>query len=457
MPIYSYQTLGQATAQLGERLYDTGSVFWTDAEKELYIVESLRNWNALANFWRGDFTFQSVASQRWYDLSTQANSLRPMTVTDQDLLTIMEYHLLEPQTSTYPLVWTGSKQFSIDDLLGAIGRRRDEALSVTGCTVTRSTIGAPAGNPASVVTLPDTTLELRRVAWLPVTSPAGYRNTPLFREDSWAQQDFSPGFSTYAPGQPGTYSQSSQPPISFLTDRAPAVAGDYEILSLLAGSALSVVAATILTLPDDWCWIIKWGALADLFSRESNAKDPLRAKYCELRYREGLGLLAGAPAPLTMRLNNNPLQIDAVQSADYYRPGWEAETAGQPDTAYTSGLNLVALAAVPDAGPYSLTASVVQNAPIPADPTKLIQMSRDDYDVMLDYAQHLAMVKCGGQEFVDSLPLYDRFLKAAAVYNSKLSEQGSFQKAMYDVSQLDPMFNNRYSPEADPARAMAQS
>ena len=452
---YTYISLAQARAQLAARLYDTSAnLFWSDDEKNQYIIESLRLWNALASFWRSEFTFQTQAGVTWYDLTDTINlpnTLRPFTVTDNALIQLIEYHLLEPITSAYPLAWAGSLQFSLTDILNAIQRRRDEVLSASGCTIVQRTIAAVPGRTF----LPDTFIDIRRIAWLPVVNPTGFTNSPLWPDDQWALQAYERDYTVQTPGTPSTYRQSTEPPLAFDTDVPPALPGQYDILTVDAGAALSTAAATLLRVPDDFAWVIKWGALADLLGRESNAKDPTRAMYCEMRYRQGLALLLNSPAVLYARLNNVPLDIDSLQNADNYRPGWQAETAAQSDLMMIAGLNLIGLAATPNAI-YSGTLMVVQNAPVPANDASQIQVGRDELEAILDHSQHLAAFKMGGAEFLSTLPLLDRFHKQAALYNSKLFELGEFAHPTYEFSQLQQETNPTFTNGVD-STAQTQS
>lgn len=434
MPTYTYATLTQAIQELANRLYDPTMQFYSSAELQSYITESLRSWNSHANFWRAEFTFPSRTGIVWYDFTDTTNlpnTLRPLTVTDQDIYSLIEYHLLEPQTPTYPLTWLGSKQFTLDDMMQAVQRRRDEILSITGCTLAIHTVAANPGR----TTLGDKVLDIRRVAWLPVTNPAGFVATPLLPGDNLGEGYFAPGYTASPGGTPGVYMQSAQPPLSFDVDTPPGVNGQYECLTVDAGTDLTAASSTVMNIPDDFSWIIKWGSLADLLSRDSEAQDIPRARYCELRYRQGISLLLESAALLQMRLNNITLQVEAAIDADRYNPGWQAAAQGTPSVALVAGLNLVGLASTPDAGPYSLTASVVENAPVPVVPGDFIQLGRDDYDVMLDEAQHIASFKMGGAEFTETFPLHERFLKQAAIYNQKLAALGQFQKEMYRMSQ----------------------
>jgi hypothetical protein len=432
---YSFVNLSTARQQLSNRLYDSSQVFWPASELTAIIQEALRTWNAITSMWRGEFTFALQNAKTFYDLTVVSNTLRPLTVTDTSLVTAIEAHLLEPQTAVYPLTWSGSVQYSLDDILNAIQRRRDEVLSITGCSITRRTIAMTPGR----IALPDTVLDVRRLAYLPASGSPYV----IWRDDVWGLQSYESAWPQSAPGQANVFSVSTEPPLTFDVDVTPNVNGQYELLTVESGGNLSTAQASTFTIPDDWMWVVKWGALADLFGRESNANDALRMQYCESRYRQAVQWMMDAPALLAARLNNVPLQVDAVREADNYRTNWQAETPTQPTICLTAGLNLVGFAAPPDAGAYTITATVVENAPIPVADGDNIQMGRDDYAAMLDYCVHVAMLKCGGAEFADTMPLYDRFLKQAKLYNSKLDVQGGYTSRIFETSAREEKLNPR--------------
>jgi hypothetical protein len=465
---FSFATFSFVKSELARRLYDPSEVFWNDAELGLLIQEALRTWNAFTSYWRGDFLFNSQQGVAWYDLTDATNlpnTLRPLTLHDTDLYTQLQYHLLEP-IAWNP--WTGaSTQFTADDLLNAIQRRRDEILSITGCTITRRLIPAVAGR----IALPDTVLDVRRMAYLPQAligipygvgpygmGPYGFSiyggvsASTVWPDDTWAEQSYNRNYTIAPAGTPQTYLMSTQPPISFDTDRPPGGAGNYELLTVEAGPTLSVTTPTTLAVPDDWTHVIKWGALADLLSRESLSRDPTRATYCEQRYRMGLKMLLDAPALLAMRIGNVPLQIDSVHSADLYNTGWQATAQNKPSVALHAGLNMLALAPIPGIV-HSMTATVVENAPVPVAGTDLVQCGRDELDAVLDYAQHIASWKQGGSEFLSTVPLFRRFMKQAMVYNSKLAELGEYTTAILELSQREAHMN----PVATPALSGATS
>lgn len=430
-------TLSIADSALAARLYDPTGQFWTQAERLYYIQEAMREWNALTGFWHGDFLLTPANGTQWYDITNTATApltLRALTLNTTYLNTIIQYHLLEPPVGLG--AWTGSAQLAPSDIQTAIARRRDEILGITGCNLTRSLINASPGRTA----LANTTLGVRRVAFIP--APGFGSPTTLWQDDSWAWQAYENNYATLPAGIPFTYALSTQPVFSFDVDRLLNVAGQYELLTMQSGADPS------LAIPDDWTWVLKWGALADLLGRESNAKDAVRAAYCEKRYRDGLALLALAPAVLGVRSDNIPLQIDSVRGADQYQASWEAAAAGPPKSVLAASMNLLALSPTPDAGPYSLMFTVIQNAPVPSAPSDCITLTQDAYEVMLDEAQHIAMFKSGGAEFAATLPLHKRFLDLASFYSSKLAEMGEFSKALYHQSQQEQAMNPFYDADS---------
>lgn len=432
---YSYITLGQSKRALAQRLCDDQMQFFDGPELGAYIREALQTFNAMANFYRQEFTFNSAPNVTWYDLTDSVampNTLRPLTTTDKDLLQMMEYHLLEPQSSVYPMVWAGSRQFSIADLLSAIQQLRDQVLSESTCTISQALAAAIPGRTF----LPDTMLNLRRVAWTPV-SGFGFSVNILVPSDLWAQQSFESGFPQSAPGYPSTYRLSTEPPLAFDVDVQPAVPGNYDLLTVNAGSNLSTTQSTVLAIPNDWCHVVKWGALAQLFGRDSVASDPFRAKYCQMRYREGISAMRSAPALLAARINDEVTIPIPITAGDSYDADWQGQSPGTPTAIYYAGLNMIALARQPASNGFSMTASVVRNMVLPSLDADFIQVGRDDLAAVLDEAQHIAMLKCGGAEFAETFPLHVNFLRRCAIHNSKLSALSLYLEFLDGRAQSD--------------------
>ncbi len=88
---------------------------------------------------------------------------------------------------------------------------------------------------------------------------------------------------------------------------------------------------------------------------------------------------------------------------------------------------------------------------MPSVPGDCLLLTQDVFDVIIDYAQHLAAFKMGGAEFMATMPLLERFMRLAALYASKLAAQGEFAKTLYGMAHLEGDVNPRYDDEAEVA------
>jgi hypothetical protein len=421
MPQFSYVTFVAARGLLAARLADSGNVFWTDVENGIYIREALRTWNALTEQWNADFAFSADNSAIWYDLSTLAGSPRLRTVTDTELYTIMEYHLLEPPTGG---TWTGTSQFNITDLSGALQRRRDEMIQVSGCNVKQ--LPPLASIPNVVRTeFPDTVLEPRRNRFVPDSGAA----TTLSREDTLAFDAFEPDH-LQTSQTPSAWSVITGPPLAMEVDTAPNVPGTYDVLYLESGPTFAPPADTLVGVPDDWAWLAKWGALSDLLGRDSEATDRQRADYCLRRYQDGLKIMVASNWLVDARLNNVPVDTPSVREMDGWSPEWEDDASAWPGVVQ-AGMDFCAPCPVPTTGTLGVGLTLVGNAPVPVGDGDFVQVSRDALDVILDYAQVLASFKMGGAEFTQTQDLEKNFFSFAMQTNKRLSKLGLFADTIH--------------------------
>lgn len=416
--------------------------FWTDAELGLMLAEALRVWNALTAQWASTFDIGSflTPNQVWFPLSA-INSAYPRyrTITDTNLYTEMGYHLLE-NTASF------STQFSQNDFTGALQRRRDEILQASAAnlseTIVVGGIGVSGGN------LPDSTLSPIRSLYAP-TNPA-ISPAVLHREDDLAFQYFTPGWQTGTQTVPGCYAVISSEPLNFETDFAPQTAGNYHFVTSNAGLTFNPPAATLVGLPDDWCWAAKWGAISDLLSREPEATDTARAQYAMARFRDGLTAMRILPWLLWAKIDGTPVDTPGVVEMDQYSYGWDFSAYGTTPAAtrqalVVGGVDFVGTCPVFTAGGHSVVLNVVGNAPIPTLDADFVQVSRDAFDVILDYAQNIAAFKLGGDEFQATLPLLKNFAQAVTQTNNRLANLGLFRDVLLTEGQRQELAAPRYT------------
>ena len=160
--------------------------------------------------------------------------------------------------------------------------------------------------------------------------------------------------------------------------------------------------------PDDFAWVVMWGALADLLGENGPAADPLRAQYADQRWQDGIAMAKGATTIIQAQVNNVQLQTVSLFESDGLDPNWQ-NNSGSPVNVLMAGLNLVAVSPVPD-GVYSMTLDIVQNAPVPLVSGTQVLVGRDVADALLDYAQHVQRVQT---EVARSSPIRSQFTSAS--------------------------------------------
>jgi hypothetical protein len=422
MPNFSWLTWLQARQALAARLADASNVFWTDSENGLYLAEALRTWSALTEQWNADFAFTANLAGQWYDLSQIANSPRIRTLNDTYLFTVMEYQLLEPPSGS---VWTGTSQFNIADFAGALQRRRDEMIQASGCNLHQLPFQRATVNVRRTI-FNDSTLEPRRARFLPDSGNGS--PVTLTREDTLAFDRFEPDH-LQTSALPQAWSVITGPPLAMDVDLGPSVTGGYDVISLQSGVPFAPPATTALAVPDDWSWLAKWGAMADLLGAESERTDRQRAAYCLERYVTGLEIMKQSNWLVSGLINGLPVDTVSVREMDGISPEWQND-ANAWATLVQAGMDLLAVAPTPTTT-AGVSLILVGNAPIPAADGDFVQVSRDVFDVILDYAQVLAAFKMGGEDFMQTKSLEQNFYRLAMEQNKRLSKMGLFADTVH--------------------------
>ena len=405
---YATTTLAQAQTDLATRVADPNFVRWTQAEWTLYLQEALRTWNALTGHFRDTGVFQTTAGVPFYDVTAQCPAQVGQTVLDQALVTVIEYHLLEPPT---PTTWTGSLQFTLNDLTQALQRRRDQFLLETGMVLTRT---LPVLSPVSGgrFSLSENVISVRRAAFQTTDGVT----TPMKRDDVWSFNHFAtswvqnPGRS---PESPFGYSVGETPPLTMQIVPPPSDIGTLDLISVNRGAVLNPATGVLMGIPDDWTWVVKWGALADLLAKDGLATDVPRGTYAESRWQQGLQIAKTVSRIWDVRVNNMVQQIGALTEIDDFHNVWQ-NLQGQPTFLLSTSGWLVGLSPVPNAV-YGVTMDLIRNAPIPILQTDFLQVGPELLDVIYDYCEHLALVKEGADGIASTQALLDRFMRAAGV------------------------------------------
>jgi len=433
---YTSKSWSQLQTDLFDRLGDQLFYSNTGAYPEVasYLRESLRVWNALANFYHERVVFTTTANVPWYSLpavATNPPNILNFTVRDVDLIAEMQYQLMESQPlnaePVNPTVWLGTDMFNLPMLVAALQRRRDQFLLETAVTLNRSIISGAISSEGRM-DLPETVIDVLRAAW--VDAGSGLRNH-LWRRDEWAANAYSRGWSYNPASKPSAYSLILTPPIRVQFIPPPSTVGSVDLLSTHNGAQLNPAAGVLIGVPDDFTWAIKYGAISDLIANEGQGRDPARAQYCQQRFQEGVSLASQNAEILHAQVNGVPVPVVSLHEMDAQSPGWH-NTSEKPRTVAVYR-DMVALNPAPD-GIYSVTLDVIRPAPIPVSGADFVNLGPEQLDAILSYAHHIASFKEGGAEFAATQQQYQSMIRLAADHNRKLEAMAIFRNALEDRS-----------------------
>lgn len=432
---YAYLTFAQAVSILASRLQDPSQVYWNQPnELNNCVVEAVRLFQVLTGSYKQAMTFQTEADTVYYSLTTQTGSPIAVTVTDVEVINNVLAALLET-----PLVasWTGTGQFTLTQLQNALQSRLNRFLGESGRQVTQQTL---TGINAELVNLPDGTLDVRRAAWIPVpqTTPPANPAWALGRMDEWAQQAYLPAA---APTQPTDYSVYATGPLQLRLIPPPVSGGNLDCIFVTSGPTVNLDPSNpvVLGLADDLTPALKWGVLAELLASDGPSRDYARAAYCEQRYQEIVQAARIYPSVLTGAINNITCGVGSVFDMDSYMPDWQ-QTTGEPSFIGMCGRHLACIGQTPD-NIYGITVTVCASAPV----TGFLQVSRDQIDPILDYAQHIASFKMGGAEFDGTTRLYQNLVECAKGQNGRLDAISFYRDTMESMGKKSELEVERIS------------
>lgn len=417
---YHHVTWVQLQTALSARLADTSQRFWTSSEIPFYLTEALRTFALASGFWRERGEFTTTSGVSFYDINDLLlngfDLILAPTVTDRDLIQQIELCLLE---TVNVVSWSGTEMFTQADMAAAVQNRLNQFMSDTGVVVNRSTTTVLPPQTAREP-LDQSTIDVRRAAWVGA-APESYYSL-LWRDDERMMTSASSSWSL-APGTPEQYSIMATPPLQIQLSPPPIASGSIELLTVDSKALDPASAATVLGIPDNLSPAIKWGALADLLGKDGIARDPVRADFCERRYQQFVQMARLLPVVLHAEINGKPLIASTLAEMDAATPNWQNISANAMNPVQDLVLaapNLAALSAVPSAS-ASVVMDVVRAAPIPETDAGYVQIGREQIDMILDYAEHLAMFKVGGMEWHATERQADNFLLQSITYNQRIS------------------------------------
>lgn len=398
MANFTERKFGQIKADVAGRLGDTGMVFFTNPEIGFAINEAIRVFQILVGYWREQFTVSGGGGGSGFV------QIANPTLTDANLITEVLYHMIENPVWPY----AGTDMFVTADFTVPLERRRNQFLAETGIYLTRQLITG-SDIQTTTITLPQSTLSVERLAWQDQNGVL----SNLWETDQYDLNSLKLNATSAVTPPPFAFSASLRD--TRVAEFAPVVSSvpvgtQAELIGAQGGSTLDG-SGVVLGVPNDFCWILKYGHMADLLDSDGQARDPNRAKYCEMRYRQGTEMTKAYKKVFRVTLNGYQFDPASLQELDARIPGWQ-NVAGSPNiVAYKGGL--IAMSPNPS-GPFSFVIDRYADAPVMVnDNTDYLQIDRGYYDIIVDYAVHCSMFKMAGAEFVRTMELLQNMMQLA--------------------------------------------
>lgn len=429
---YAHTDRAAVKSRLAEKLSDSSKVFFTDTELNSAVDESIRFINLVAGIQRARKPFNTTAGQPFYALQSAAPTELGMTITDQTLITEIQRHLLQTASATS---WTWMDANAYEELVSAIRRRRTRFLIETGCVVTRDDSIALPSPPTPRLTLSSSILDIRRLAY---RNPSGRYH--ILSKTNEHDALMRPSWNVSA-GTPYGYSPLASAPHEIQFIPPPLDTGTLDAITVNEAATLNPAAgATALGIPNDLCWAIKYGVMADLLSKDGPGRDLLRAVLCEKKYRLGVILARTMPTVLTVEINGRAVRPYPIRALDLSQPGWQGRKRGVPTDALIAGPNMIAVSPVPNSQPASITLDFIRSAEVPTADGHQIQLGIEHIPTLLDLCEAYLTFKCGAMEAKLGEILTQRALAHAIHHNARLSKHGS-ATLMRDISKLEDEMN----------------
>lgn len=406
---YSQITLTALVGQISQLQDDLSAVYWTVPEIQYAIWESLRIFGAVTAYYRQRGTWNALPTDisPFYQLNVELANLRTRTWTLNDVVLEIQYALLENPSG---IAGTGgSGQVSINTILQAIQRARNRFCIDTKLPNSIHPNFAPVTPPQGLVTFPQSSIYVHRASW----QDSGGAWVNLWRQDEWTFDHSQPNdWPTNAAPLPKAYSEATLAPLQLQIYPNPQNAGTLEAVTV--DSYLVDVANPneTLQIPDEWAWVVKYAALAEILTGGNQIVDPLRAQFAEQMYQQGVAFAKDARSLIRLTCNGNPLQIDSLAAIDAGQPYWRNQV-GMPQMAGVL-YDIVALNPGRVDQRYGIGADVVIPAPLPTS-GQFIPIGEENLQDIIDKAVNYLLFKCGGNEFKSTMGLLDNFQRAMAL------------------------------------------
>lgn len=403
---YNYITAGEVIDSI---LFDIGEGFHQSDEIFLYLKEGLQFINSLSFFEKKKITFDIPIGTTFYDLLSEVEftNVNGFEKLISEIETELDFHLLEESNSIATidnLVFDSSKYRQL------IEDKTIEFLIQTGIikTIDVHNLTIP---PVEEYEFPLSLVEIEKLYFI----DTDLKVYELEEDTENLIASFDSNYITRNP-IPKFYSRISRN--RNLYTFYPSI-DNQGILKTIAIKTADFAGVLTLPIPTNLYWVIKYGVLFELFSKDGNGFDAQRADYCDKRWKQGVELAKLYFSIITTRINGKIIPSSTLNDIDRFAYNWKNETTKRPYTYAPISWNLIAFCKK-TSEIVSVELDVLANTILPITIDDFIQIPEEQYQSLYDYILHLCFLKLGGSKFASTIPKLDKAIEGITLQNSQL-------------------------------------
>lgn len=426
---YNQHTLADVRSRLAYRLNDPSNVFWSSTELNFYLQESLDCFGVYGRFFLGKSLLDIPANsfETTLDLcqiDDGAGLISPISysVSGQKVLKSCLAHLLE--TNGFDLTtYTATSHIATTLLNQYISLAFNQFLQDSACFVSKATFPSTSLllSGQGYYSLPTDINNIIRMEW---TSLDGVTST-IYRSDSELANMLDRQAVLYG-ATPQYYSIATNNIRRVYFQPLPSDNGIITIYYIHQQALTADLFTTdeSFSMPYEFWWAVKYLVLHKIYSTDGPTKYPQMSSYCLSRYEEAVRIARAYSALEQGWGEESPIYFSTLSDFDTMMSGWRNKAA--LDGTLYPGQTIIANVAnyifVPRKTDRitSFTFDIARNVPTLSN-TDYFPVAEDYLPYILDYAEHLALHKCGGMEFAASTALLQNFYYGCGRVNDKIT------------------------------------
>lgn len=443
MAKYNHTTLEGLRNRVAEKLRDNDMIFWTSANIDSFIEESLLTFGAISGFWKEEISIKTSIEKRMYDIFSAdvfSDTKVAPTLSYQNVINWLNRDLIENLSTPNPT----SEFFSLSELISIIEARYNLYQLLISLVINSEELNVPPEQ--NTIKFDDNVLDIVRLTFVYKDTYGDLHEVVLEREDEAELSYFNASVLTEQ-GVPEYFSTVYGSPNEIKLYPIPNIHGTLKLLSI-NGQDVTVERspATLIRLPNNLVPYIKFGVEIDIFSGDGIVNDPVRVNYCKQRWEEGILIGRNYSSILTAKANGIYINIDSISNMDSFIT--PVVSSKPPSMLGLAGLNIFSVDTIPDAPVHSLDLLVIQNAKLPIDSADKIDVELDYIDIIADYAMHIAQFRCGAAYLAATNNAAEQFIKIAVEHNLKLQNRGISYENLIRATKKEEVENPRLVKES---------